>query len=122
MFDSADDQYACRGLPRFVVSGEFRRKMMSEQKFEQTEWEVVDGAAQQAPPRASRAATMRALLGPWWRWKIAGLVTAGCIVLALVAALASVLFVVGVAILLLSLVVAKVRQMLRRHAGSVTPR
>ena len=38
--------------------------MMSEQKFEQTEWEVVEGVGEQAPPRASRAAMMRALLGP----------------------------------------------------------
>lgn len=95
---------------------------MSEQKFEQTEWEVVEGVGEQAPPRASRAAMMRALLGPWWRWKIAGLVTVGCIILALVAALASVFFVVGVAVVLVSLVVAKVRQMLRQHGSSITPR
>ena len=95
---------------------------MSEEKFEQTEWEVVEGVAQQAPPRASRAAMMRALLGPWWRWKIAGMVTVGCIILALVAALASVFFVVGVAVVLVSLVVAKIRQMLRQHGSSITPR
>lgn len=96
---------------------------MSEQKFEQTEWEVVEGVGQQgAPPRASRAAMMRALLGPWWRWKIAGMVTVGCIILALVAALASVFFVVGVAVVLVSLVVAKIRQMLRQHGSSITPR
>lgn len=95
---------------------------MSEQKFEQTEWEVVEGAGPKASPKATRADAMRAMLGPWWRWKIAGLVTAGCIILALVAALASVFFVVGVAVLLISLVVAKVRQMLRQHGSSVTPR
>jgi hypothetical protein len=96
--------------------------MMSEQKFEQTEWEVVESTGPEASPKATRAAMMRAMLGPWWRWKIAGLVTAGCIILALVAALASVFFVVGVAVLLVSLVVAKVRQMLRQHGNSVTPR
>ncbi len=95
---------------------------MSEQKFEQTEWEVVEGIGPKASTKTSRAAMMRAMLGPWWRWKIAGLVTAGCIILALVAALASVFFVVGVAVLLVSLVVAKVRQMLRQHGNSVTPR
>jgi uncharacterized membrane protein YtjA (UPF0391 family) len=113
-------------MPRIDAVRCFRRKMMSDQKFEQTEWEVVEGvegtAGPEAPPKATRAAKMRAMLGPWWRWKIAGLVTAGCIVLALVAALASVFFVVGVAVLLVSLVVAKVRQMLRQHGGSVTPR
>jgi hypothetical protein len=99
--------------------------MMSEQKseqFEKTEWEVVESTGPEASPKATRAAMMRAMLGPWWRWKIAGLVTAGCIILALVAALASVFFVVGVAVLLISLVVAKVRQMLRQHGSSVTPR
>lgn len=95
---------------------------MSEQKFEQTEWEVVESTGPEAPPRATRAAMMRAMLGPWWRWKIAGLVIAGCIILALVAALASVFFVVGVAVLLVSLVVAKIRQMMRQHGNSVTPR
>jgi hypothetical protein len=99
--------------------------MMSEQKFEQfekTEWEVVESSGPEASPKATRAAMMRAMLGPWWRWKIAGLVAAGCIILALAAALASVFFVVGVAVLLVSLVVAKVRQMLRQHGNSVTPR
>lgn len=95
---------------------------MSEQKFEQTEWEVVEGAGPGASPKATRAAMMRAMLGPWWRWKIAGLVAVGCIILALVAALASVFFVVGVAVVLVSLVVAKVRQMLRQHGNSITPR
>ena len=98
---------------------------MSDQKFEQfeqTEWEVVEGAGPQASPKATRAAMMRAMLGRWWRWKIAGLIIAGCIILALVAALASVFFVVGVAVVLVSLVVAKVRQMLRQHGSSVTPR
>lgn len=95
---------------------------MSEQKFEKNEWEVVEGTGPQASPKATRAAMMRAMLGPWWRWKIAGLVIAGCIILALVAALASMFFVIGVAVLLVTLVVAKIRQMLRQHGSSVTPR
>jgi predicted lipid-binding transport protein (Tim44 family) len=98
--------------------------MMSDQKpdqAEQAEWEVVDTAgSQQAPPRASRAATMRALLGPWWRWKVAGFILSFAIVAALVFAMAGVMFVLGVAIVLVSLVVAKVRQLLRQSGSSIT--
>ena len=95
---------------------------MSEQKLEHAEWEVVENVGPKAPPGANRATMMRALLGRWWRWKIAGVVLVGCAVLALVAALAGLLFVVGVAVVLVSLVVAKVRQMLRQHGSSITPR
>jgi hypothetical protein len=44
---------------------------MSDQEPVQAEWEVVDTAGpQQPPPKASRTAMLRAMLGPWWRWKI----------------------------------------------------
>ena len=100
---------------------------MSEPKFEQSEqaeqadWEVVDTVGpQQAPPRASRAATMRALLGPWWRWKVAGCILAFAVIAALVFAMAGVLVVIGMAAVMVSLVIAKVRQLLRNGSNSVT--
>lgn len=93
---------------------------MSDQKLEQAEWEVVDTVGPQAPPQATRASIMRAMLGPWWRWKIAGTIVVMCMILALVFALAGVFFVVGLAVVLVSLVVAKVRQMLRQGGRSVT--
>ena len=93
---------------------------MSDQKLEQAEWEVVDTIGPQAPPQATRAAIMRAMLGPWWRWKIAGAILVLCTILALVFALAGVLFVVGLAVVLVSLVVAKVRQLLRQGGRSLT--
>ena len=100
------------------------RNMMSDQKTEQAEqaeWEVVDTAGpQQAPPKASRAATLRALLGPWWRWKIAALMLAFAVIAAIVFAMAGVMLVVGVVVVLVSLVVAKVRQMLRHNGSSLT--
>lgn len=95
---------------------------MTEQKSEQVEWEVVDNVSQQEQAKAGRAARMRAMMGPWWRWKIAGLLTVAGLLLTLAAVLASMLVVVGVAAVLLSLAVAKIRQMLRQPGSSVTPR
>lgn len=93
---------------------------MSDQKPEQPDWEVVDTVAPQPPPNATRSAMMRAMLGPWWRWKIAAGVLVFCAVLALVFALAGIFFVVGLAVVLVSMAVAKVRQLLRDKGSSVT--
>lgn len=98
--------------------------MMSEQKPEQsvqTEWEVVEPAAsEQASPRATRAAVFKTLLGPWWRWKIAGLIVALAVIAAFVFAMAGVMLVVGVVVVLVSLVIAKVRQLMRQSSNSLT--
>ena len=94
---------------------------MSDLKPEQAEWEVVDTAGpQQPPPKANRAAMLRAMLGPWWRWKIAAVMLSLAVITALVFAMAGVMFVVGVVIVLVSLVVAKVRQLLRQSGNSLT--
>ena len=96
---------------------------MSEPKSEQaeqTDWEVVDTVGPQQPPRASRAATMRALLGPWWRWKLAGFVLTLAVIAAIVFAMAGVMVVIGMAALLVTVVIAKVRQLLRHRGNSVT--
>ena len=99
---------------------------MSDQKPDQpvqAEWEVVEpvGAQQQQQqPKASRAAIFRAMLGPWWRWKIAALILALAVLAAFVFAMAGVMFVVGAGVVLVSLVVAKVRQMLRQSGNSLT--
>jgi hypothetical protein len=95
--------------------------MMSDQKPEQAEWEVVDTAGpQQAPPKANRATMLRAMLGPWWRWKIAAVMVSLAVIAAFVFAMAGVMFVVGVVIVLVSLVVAKFRQLLRQSGSSLT--
>jgi hypothetical protein len=90
---------------------------------DQTEWEVVDAAEPRARPQpgVDRDTMMRAMLGRWWRWKVGAVLLAACLVLALVAALAGVLFVVGMGVVLVSIVVAKVRQLLRQHGRSLTP-
>ena len=96
---------------------------MSDQKPVQAEWEVVDTAGPQPqppPPKASRTAMLRAVLGPWWRWKIAALMVSLLVIAAFVFAMAGVMFVAGVVIVLVSLVVAKVRQLLRQSGSSLT--
>jgi hypothetical protein len=60
------------------------------------------------------------VLGPWWRWKIAALMVSLLIIAAFVFAMAGVMFVAGVVIVLVSLVVAKVRQLLRQSGSSLT--
>lgn len=97
---------------------------MSDQKPDQpvqAEWEVVEPAdARQAPPKASRTAMLRAMLGPWWRWKVASLMLALAVIAAFVFAMAGVMVIVGAVVLVVSLVVAKVRQMLRQSGNSLT--
>lgn len=95
---------------------------MSDQKPdrpEQAEWEVIDSAGPQQP-KAGRTATLRALLGPWWRWKIGLVVLALAILAAVVFAVAGVMFVVGIVAVAVSLLVAKVRQLMRQSGSSLT--
>ena len=97
---------------------------MSEQKPDQperAEWEVIDSAGPQRPPSgAGRAAMLRALLGPWWRWKIGLVVLALAILAGVVFAVAGVMFVVGIVVVAVSLLVAKVRQLMRQSGSSLT--
>jgi hypothetical protein len=90
---------------------------------EKTEWELVDAPASESAEAQQRQKqaqqqtlwrSMQALLGPWWRWKLAGTAILAA------ATLAFFITVTGVAIVLLSaaalvaLGVNKVRQVLRR--------
>ena len=87
------------------------------------EWEVVEPAhrqGQQPPPKASRSAMLRAMFGPWWRWKLAALILALAVLAAFVFAVAGVMFLVIGGVVLVSLVVAKVRQLLRQSGSSLT--
>lgn len=68
-----------------------------------TDWEVVDHG-----PRGRRPSPqdlMRAILGPHWRWKIAGMtIVAGAILT--VAVLVAGVFFVGAAVVILAMVIA----------------
>jgi hypothetical protein len=85
---------------------------------EKTEWEVVDGDAPPQDRRQTLQQLMKNLLGPWWRWKIAGLATVAGMALIFFLTVTAV-FVLGLmAVALFSVGVAKVRQWMHRRAGS----
>jgi hypothetical protein len=83
---------------------------------EKTEWEVVDGPPQDRRPNLQQL--MKNLLGPWWRWKIAGLLVVAGVTLIFFLTFAAV-FVLGVmAVAIMAIVAGKIRQWTRRRPGS----
>lgn len=102
---------------------------------DKVEWEVVDsepdGNARshsyadfneppQRPPTPKEI--LKASLGPWWRWKLAGIVVVGAIVLMLIAAVAGVLVVTAIAFALLSILIMRVRSWLSGASTSLQQR
>jgi hypothetical protein len=82
------------------------------------EWELVDAPAS----RSSQSAThfLKALLGPWWKWKVGGAAIVTGAVLLLLATVAGIVILGLLAVALLSLAVHHVRAWLGngRHAAS----
>jgi len=89
---------------------------------DKVEWEVVDNEegrrrndgheayGNQPPPRAPNPQeVLKAMLGPWWRWKLAAIFTIGGIALIIVATVAGILVVTGLAFALLALAIVKLR-------------
>lgn len=100
---------------------------------EKVEWEIVDdaprrnsGAWQSASgptgPNAAYGHPLQALLGRWWRWKVAGVALVAVCLLTLVAIFAGVFVLAAAAGVLLSLAVAKARRLFGRPGGTVAPR
>lgn len=89
---------------------------------EKTEWEVVDEQPRGERPRARDF--MKALLGPRWRWKVAGGAIVSGIVLVTVAALTTMFALLLAAGAVVSIAVAKMRRWLRgqeRHPAREHP-
>ncbi len=85
---------------------------------ENTEWEVVDNDAPPQDRRQTLQQLIKNILGPWWRWKIAGLVAIAGVAMVFFLTVAAV-FVLGLmAVLIVSLCIAKVRQWMRRRSGT----
>jgi ABC-type phosphate transport system auxiliary subunit len=85
---------------------------------EKTEWEVVDGDAPRQDQRQTLQQLMKNWLGPWWRWKVAGLVTIASMALIFLLTVAAV-FVLGfMAVAIVSLCILKVRQWMHRRSGT----
>jgi len=85
---------------------------------EKVEWEVVDDSARKSGQARSTGAAAQALLGPWWRWKLAGMVGLGVIALILVMAAAGVIAIVIALAGLLTLGLARLMQWLRGKQNS----
>lgn len=86
---------------------------------DKVDWEVVDADTQRhdqgrPPPRPPNPQDMlKAMLGPWWRWKLAGMFAVGALVLLFVAAVAGVVVVTAIAFALVAFAVVRVRNWLR---------
>lgn len=90
---------------------------------DKVEWEVVDEAAQASsgnrpPPRPPTAQeALKAMLGPWWRWKLAAMFVLGGLALVFVAAVAGVVVVTAIAFALVMLAVVRIKNWLRGSSG-----
>lgn len=89
--------------------------------IEKTEWEVIDDSATKArdshrdPLRESRYAAQsatEAMLGRWWKWKLAGVAVLALVAFAFFATVIGVAAMVLVALALLGAGIRKVRQWL----------
>lgn len=102
---------------------------------EKTEWELVDdtgsasksqwhsqsGAPGQAGPAPGLKQLLRAMMGPWWRWKVFGAALFAAIAVVMVAMLTGVFALVAAAGAIVALGIGKLRQWTRRHNGALTP-
>jgi hypothetical protein len=89
---------------------------------EKVEWEVVDAPSPESNSHQRQPHThkhlLEALLGRWWRWKIAGVATVAILALVFFFTLASIFILVVPAIAVLSLGISKLGQWLRREQRS----
>ncbi|MES2535551.1 MAG: hypothetical protein V4632_06720 [Pseudomonadota bacterium] len=86
---------------------------------EKTEWEIVDGPAPGARPTLRQL--LLTVLGPWWRWKLAGIAVVAITVLVFFATVVGVFMLVLSAAAILALVVRKVTQWMRSSGGPGSP-
>lgn len=82
---------------------------------ERVEWEVVDAPAPGKRPTMQQL--MKTLLGPWWRWKIAGAATVAAVVVVFFATLTGIILLLMVAIGIMSVGIGKFRRWLRRRSN-----
>lgn len=89
---------------------------------EKTEWEVVDADAPPQDTRQTLQQLMKNMLGPWWRWKVAGVVIAAGAALMFFLTVTAI-FILGVmAAAIISIGIGKVRQWLCARPGSAVRR
>jgi hypothetical protein len=83
---------------------------------EKTEWEVVDGPAPSARPTLQQL--MQTVMGPWWRWKLAGAAVVAIMALVFFATIVGVFMLVLPAVALVALAIRKMTQWMRHGSGS----
>jgi hypothetical protein len=88
---------------------------------ERVEWEVVDNAPSPGK-RPTIQQLMKTLLGPWWRWKIAGTATVAALVVVFFATLTGIFLLLMAAVGIMSIGISKFRQWLRSSDGSLIVR
>jgi hypothetical protein len=88
---------------------------------ERVEWEVVDDAPSPGK-RPTIQQLMKTLLGPWWRWKIAGTATVAALAVVLFATLSGIILLLMAAVGIMSIGIARFKRWLRRSDESLTVR
>lgn len=91
--------------------------------IEKTEWEVIDEGAQPPPnTRPTAQQLLRAVLGPYWRWKLAGLFIITGVILTLLAAFVGVIVLVLSAAAIVFFATTRIRRWLQRGSGTHLPK
>lgn len=89
--------------------------------IEKTEWEVIDdGAQSNARPNARPTPQhlLRAMLGPYWRWKLAGFFILTGIVLAILVAFVGAVVLALTAAGIVLFATTKIKRWLQRGSGT----
>ncbi|QAU33467.1 hypothetical protein [Janthinobacterium sp. 17J80-10] len=102
---------------------------------EKTDWELVDetssatgsqwrsqaGAPGEAGTAPGIKQLLRAMMGPWWRWKILGAALFTTLAVVMLAMLTGVFALVAAAGAVVAIGIGKLRQWTRRHNGALAP-
>ncbi len=94
---------------------------------EKTEWEVVDDGGQpnesdSSNVRPTTQQLLRAMLGPYWRWKLAGFFILTAITLAILAAFVGVIVLILSAAAIVLFATSRIRRWLQRRSGTHLPK
>lgn len=77
---------------------------------EKTEWELIDAPSSDTQSKPGHL--LKKLLGPWWRWKLAGAATVASMALVFFATLAGMIILLVLAGTILSFGIGKLRRWL----------
>lgn len=93
--------------------------------IEKPEWEVIDDGPQsntQPNSRPTAPELLRAMLGPYWRWKIAGFLILAATILTILAVFVGAIVLVLFATAVVLFVTTKIRRWLQPSSGTHLPK